>query len=141
MSCMILHSNAWRYEELSSILITSKFRFQSLLSNKDNNGAVMTVMEDLVRSGLGDKSVTVPDITDDASDNISDSKVEHMCILRESSYWKPFQLQFLEPCWLQSPFPTQGVVKRISQETWLSEEQIINWYVQRNKAEIASIVM
>ena len=35
----------------------------------------MTVLEDLVKSQLGDKMVTVPDISDDAIDHISDSKV------------------------------------------------------------------
>ena len=51
------------------------FRFQSFLMNKDNNEAVMTVLEDLVRSDLGEKSGTVPDISDDAKEYFSDSKV------------------------------------------------------------------
>ena len=45
------------------------------LIHKDNNDVVMTVIEDLVRSDYGDKSVTVPDISDYAKENISDSKV------------------------------------------------------------------
>ena len=51
------------------------FRFQSFLMNKENNEAAMTVLEDLVRSDLEEKSVTVPDISDDAREYISDSKV------------------------------------------------------------------
>ena len=43
--------------------------------NKENNEAAMTVLEDLVRSDLEEKSVTVPDISDDAREYISDSKV------------------------------------------------------------------
>ena len=51
------------------------FRFQLFLIHKDNNEVVMTVLEDLVRSDHGDKSVTVPDISDDAKEYISNSKV------------------------------------------------------------------
>ena len=35
----------------------------------------MTVLEDLVRNEVGEKSLMVPDISDDAKDYISDSKV------------------------------------------------------------------
>ena len=42
---------------------------------KDNNEAVMTVLEDLVTSDLGEKSVTVPDISDDGREYFSVSKV------------------------------------------------------------------
>ncbi len=45
------------------------------MTHKGNNEAVMTVLEDLVRSEVGDKSSMVPDISDDAKDFISDSKV------------------------------------------------------------------
>ena len=44
----------------------------------------MTVLEDLVKSQLGDKMVTVPDISDDAIDHISDSKVVQPCFYLDS---------------------------------------------------------
>ncbi len=46
----------------------------------------MTVLEDLVKSQLGDKIVTVPDISDDANDYISDSKVLPACLYLVSNY-------------------------------------------------------
>ena len=67
------HHSLWKY-----------FLFQSFLSNQDNNEAVMTVLEDLVKSQLGDQMVTVPDISDDAIDHISDSKVVQPCFYLDS---------------------------------------------------------
>ena len=55
--------------------------FQSFLTHKGNNEAVMTILEDLVRSEVGDKSSMVPDISDDAKDFISDSKVRSAYLL------------------------------------------------------------
>jgi len=110
-------------DDIDELYSTAFNELESFLTVKGNNEAVMTVLEDLVRNEVGEKSLIVPDITDDAKDCISDSK-----------------LQILELCWVESPFPNLEVVKRISQETWLSDQQIINWFVERNKAEISSIV-
>ena len=40
-----------------------------------NNEEVMKLLEDLVWNEVGEKSLMVPDISDDAKDYISDSKV------------------------------------------------------------------